>query len=246
MSVLLVIVALAVGYLCGSVSFARIVFARLRPGLPPEPQRIPTADGEAELIVTNIGATNVMMVFGAKWGLFTMAMDIAKAFVPTLGFRLLFPSQPYYLICAAAVLIGHRWPVWYGFKGGGGNSSIIGMMLAISPLGLVLTQGGGHLVGRFSPGLAYLTSVALTIPWFAWRNGVGSPQFIFAVVITTVYLLGQLPAMLQYRRLKLAGHTVDAGHTMRMMRSAASGGVPSEVRASDGSGADNPEAERPA
>jgi len=222
----LVVAAIVIGYLLGSVSFARLIFARLRPGVPPEPQRIPTTDGEAELVSNNIGAANVMMVFGARWGLFTMAMDILKAFAPTLAFRLLLPAQPYYLICAVAVLVGHLWPVWYRFQGGGGNSSIIGMMLAISPLGLLITQGGGHLVGRFSPGLAYMASVVLTIPWFAWRNGLGSPEFIFAVAITSLYVLGQLPAILEYRRLAKAGHKVDAAQTMRMMRAASRGEVP--------------------
>ncbi len=183
-----------------------------------------------------------MMAFGAKWGLLTMALDILKAFVPTLAWRLLFPAEPYYLLCAVAVLVGHVWPVWYRFQGGGGNSSVIGMMLAVSPVGLLLTQGGGHLVERFAPGVGYLASVVLTIPWFAWRNGIGSPQFAFSVAITTVYLLGQLPDLRESRRLAKAGHKVDGGELTRRMRRASKGEIPLAEATSPATDASDPSA----
>ena len=213
--------AAVVGYLIGSISFARIVFARLRPGTEPELLRTPTTDGEAELVAHAVGATNVMMVFGPKWGMATTAFDAAKAFFPALAFGLIYPDQPYDLICAVFVLVGHLWPVWYRFVGGGGNSSILGMLLAISPVGAIVTHAGGYLIGRFVPMFAYLGGVALTIPWFAWRNGLGSPEMYFAVTITVLYFLGQLPEAIQMRRLKREGHTLDIEHTMRMMRASA-------------------------
>jgi acyl phosphate:glycerol-3-phosphate acyltransferase len=220
--------AAVIGYLFGSVSFARLVFARLRPGTEPELQRIPTTDGEAAIVSPHIGATNVMMVFGARWGMLTMALDIAKAFIPTLVFGLLFPGSHYNLICAVGVLVGHLWPVWYGFAGGGGNSSILGMLLAISPVGAVVTHLGGMAIGRFAPALAYMSGVALTIPWFAWRDGPTSPEVLFAVAITVIYFLGQLPDIVQYRRLRREGHTIDVEHTMRLMKGAARRGGPAE------------------
>ncbi len=38
------------GYLIGSIQFARIIFARLAPGTDPPLQRVPTKDGQAELV----------------------------------------------------------------------------------------------------------------------------------------------------------------------------------------------------
>ncbi len=224
MSTPLIIVAGIVGYLFGSISFARLVFARLRPGTEPDLLRTPTTDGEAELVSHAVGATNVMMVFGPRWGMLTMTLDLLKAFIPTLAFGLLFPGEPYNLICAVGVLVGHLWPVWYGFSGGGGNSSILGMLLAISPIALVVTQLGGFVVGKFAPMFAYLAGVALTIPWFAWRDGVGSPEMWFGIVITVIYFLGQVPEAIALRRLSKAGHKLDVEHTMRMMRHAAKTG----------------------
>ncbi len=47
------------------------------------------------------------------------------------------PGETYALICGVAVLVGHLWPVWYRFVGGGGNSSVIGMVLAIACFNLL-------------------------------------------------------------------------------------------------------------
>ena len=220
------IVAAAVvgGYLIGSISFARIIFARLSPGTEPLLIETPTTDGKTSLVARSVGATNVMVAFGPKWGMATMALDAAKAFFPTLAFGLAFPDQPYDLICATAVLVGHLFPVWYRFSGGGGNSSVLGMLLAISPLGAVITHAGGYLIGRIAPPIAYMAGVALTIPWFAWRNGIGSPEMVFGIAITFVYCLGQLPELVKGIRIMRQGHKLDVERTMRLMKEAASGG----------------------
>jgi glycerol-3-phosphate acyltransferase PlsY len=221
---MIILLIAAGGYLIGSISFARIVFSRLKPGEEPDRIRTPTTDGQAELVSHAIGATNVMIAFGPRWGLFTTALDIAKAFVPALVLRLLFPAESYHLVAAVAVLVGHLWPVWYAFSGGGGNSSIMGMLLAISPLGLLVTHIGGMIIGKFVPMFAFLGGVALMIPWFAWRNGIFSPEAVFAVVITLLYVAGQLPEARQLRQLKREGHVLEIKHVMQLMkRSAATG-----------------------
>ncbi len=220
------LLAALLGYLIGSIQPARIVFGRLRPGTGPELIRTPTTDGEAELVSHAVGATNVMIAFGPRWGVLTMVLDATKAFLPVLAVLLLFPGESYHLVLATAVLVGHLWPIWYGFSGGGGNSSIMGMLLAISPVGLVVTHIGGMLVGKIVPTFAFLGGVALTIPWFAWRDGVFSPEAAFAVAITVVYVVGQLPEAAQMRRLKREGHELDVEHVMRLMKGSAATGRP--------------------
>jgi len=218
-----VLVAL-ISYLIGSVSFARLVFAWLRPGIPIDRLRTPTTDGQTELVAHAVGATNVMIAFGPKWGMLTSTVDLLKAFVPTLIFRLLYPDEPYFLICAIFVLIGHLWPIWYRFRGGGGNSNILGMLLAISPLGLIVTHTLGMLIGKVYPVLSFLAGVVLTIPWFALRNGIFSAETAFAIIISLLYVGGQLPEAMQMRKITKEGHVLDVDHVMRMMkRSAATG-----------------------
>ena len=209
--------AVVTGYLCGSISFARLVYARKRPGETPPLIRIPTTDGEAELVSHAIGGANVMFGLGPRWGMFVSALDMAKAFLPTLAFRLLVPG-PYYLIVPVAALVGHLVPVWYRFKGGGGNSVIIGGMLAVSPVGLVATQAPAALVGRFFPVVTFLLGNVFMIPWFWWRDGPSSPEMAYAVATNVLYLAGQAPEAFNALRLKRAGHSVDTALVIRTMK----------------------------
>lgn len=218
------LITAVVGYLIGSVSFARLVFAKLKPGEAPAVIRTPTVDGQAALISHAVGATNVMIAFGPRWGGLVSALDALKALLPTLILSWVFPENSYHLVVAVAVLTGHLWPVWHRFSGGGGNSSIMGMLLAISPLGLLMTHVGGMLIGRFLPMFAFIGGIVLTIPWFAVRDGLYSPEVAFAVTITLLYLLAEVPEIKQVRKLKRDGHELDYSHVVSMMKNAAATG----------------------
>lgn len=212
--------ALGVGYVCGSISFARIVYAWRRPGESPPPLRVPTLDGEAELVVRNaVGGTTVMLALGPRWGMLVSALDMAKAFFPTLVFLLLAPG-PSYLAVAVGVLVGHLWPVWYRFIGGGGNSVIIGGMLAVSPVGLLVTQAAGGAVGMFYPAVTFLAGNLFMVPWFWWRAGPTSPEMAYAIAINVIYLAGQVPHAIETLRMKRAGHPVDTAAVIRQMKEA--------------------------
>ena len=110
------------------------------------------------------------------------------------------------------------------FRSGGGNSSIMGMLLAISPLGLVITHAGGMLIGLFAPIFSFAGGIALTIPWFAIRDGIFSPEVVFALAITVLYVLAELPEMRQIGELKRQGHELDMRHVVSMMKRSAKTG----------------------
>lgn len=67
----------------------------------------------------NAGATNVARVFGLKAGIITLAGDMAKAALAGLA-GVLIGGQTGLSIACLACLIGHCWPVYFGFKGGKG------------------------------------------------------------------------------------------------------------------------------
>ncbi len=218
-----------IGYLIGSVSFSRLVFAWKRPGEEIEKIRSVSTDGEVEVVAHSIGATSVMMVFGKKWGLLTTFIDVAKGFFPVLILHLLYPESTYHLICGVFVLIGHLWPVWYKFKGGGGYSSIMGMLLALSPLGLIITQVGGALLGKWNQRLLFISGIFLIIPWFMIRDGLVSPEAIFALSLTVLFLLAQLPEIIEVRKFMSQGHSFDRSEVVNMMKHASSKGKKKEV-----------------
>ena len=83
----------------------------------------------------NLGATNTLIVLGAKSGMVVMVFDIAKAFLASHIARRLFPRQYYAgLLAGTGAVFGHCFPCHMKFKGGKGVASFVGMMLAHDPL----------------------------------------------------------------------------------------------------------------
>ncbi len=218
-----------IGYFIGTISVARLIFAWKKPGEKVETIRSISTDREVEVVTHQIGATNVMMVFGRRWGVTTMVMDVIKGFLPVLILHLLYPNDYYHLVVGITILMGHLWPVWYKFKGGGGYSSILGMMLAISPLGLVVTQVGGALIGKWKQRLLFLSGIVLMIPWFMFRDGLLSPETLFALVITLSYVLAQLPEIIKVKKLMGQGYTFDRNQVVNMMKHASKMGQAQEM-----------------
>lgn len=210
----------AAGYLIGSISFARIILAIKRPGEEPARIRTVSIDGEAVITTHAVGATSVMIALGRKWGLTTVLLDLLKAFIPMSLIRIIYPAESYYLLCGIFVLFGNIFPVWHHFKGGGGHSTILGMMLAVSPLGFLVTQVTGMVIGMAFPAFSFMASVGLSIPWFILTKGIGSHETAFAFVMTLVYLLAQSPEHLQYLRHRKAGHVFDTKQVINMMKHA--------------------------
>ena len=89
----------------------------------------------------NVGGTNVARAAGKAWGAAVIALDIAKGFVaagPVAGlfFRQAMPvsAEVFGVICGAAAVAGHNWPVWLGFRGGKGVATSVGVFFALTPI----------------------------------------------------------------------------------------------------------------
>ena len=118
-------IAVLLAYLLGSLSFAVLV-SRLA-GLPD-----PRTHGSG-----NPGATN-MLRSGRQWAaLVTLIGDLAKGWL-AVSFAIFFHHHGYapaWAIAASvvAVLLGHIFPLFFGFKGGKGVATALGVLLALSP-----------------------------------------------------------------------------------------------------------------
>ncbi len=121
----LILVAVA-AYLIGSISFA-VVVSRLM-GLPD-----PRTFGSK-----NPGATNILRGgsrWAAAWVLLGDAFKgwLAVWFTATVALPL--GALPQALAVASlAVFIGHGYPIFFGFKGGKGVATALGVLLALSPV----------------------------------------------------------------------------------------------------------------
>jgi len=87
----------------------------------------------------NIGATNVMRTSGRAAGAATLLLDIAKGYVAVwLAGRLTGQDMVWMSLAALAVMAGHAYPVFLGFKGGKAVASVVGAFLCLTPWALAV------------------------------------------------------------------------------------------------------------
>jgi glycerol-3-phosphate acyltransferase PlsY len=121
MSAKMILFALA-GYVLGSVSFA-VLLVRRRTGGDIRDQ------GSG-----NAGATNVLRAHGKGLAAAVAAADVAKGAAAVLLARA-FTADPRVAAAAAlAAIVGHVFPLFYGFRGGKGVATAVGAFLALAPL----------------------------------------------------------------------------------------------------------------
>ena len=79
------------------------------------------------------GATNAMRVLGKKAGILTLLGDTAKGMLAVeIGILLL--GRDGGLAAGLFVVIGHIWPAFFGFNGGKGIATTLGVLLILQPL----------------------------------------------------------------------------------------------------------------
>jgi len=87
----------------------------------------------------NVGATNAMRAAGRAAGALALLLDVAKGVAPVLVARAL-GAPPLVESCAATLaVLGHMYPVWLGFHGGGkGVATAAGALGALAPVPALL------------------------------------------------------------------------------------------------------------
>lgn len=86
----------------------------------------------------NTGATNVLRTMGWKYGLITFFGDMLKAVAACLIGKWLTGELYGMMLAGLAVVLGHNWPAFFGFKGGKGVASSCGVMVCCFPLPAVI------------------------------------------------------------------------------------------------------------
>jgi glycerol-3-phosphate acyltransferase PlsY len=118
-----------VAYLLGSISTA-IITCRLM-GLPD-----PRSGGSR-----NPGATNVLRLGGKKAAAITLLGDMLKGLLPVLVAVLLNMSDEVIAATGLAAFLGHLYPIYYGFAGGKGVATMLGVLLGAQWLVGLITVG---------------------------------------------------------------------------------------------------------
>lgn len=164
-------------YLLGSISSA-IIVCRLM-GLPD-----PRTQGS-----NNPGATNVLRIGGRKAAAITLLGDSLKGFIPVAVCHLLDRSEPVFALVGGAAFLGHLYPVFFGFRGGKGVATALGMQFG-------LHWAIGAAVGAtwlFMAKVANISSLAALISmllapiyiWLIWPAG----ELIVMQILVTLLLI---------------------------------------------------------
>jgi acyl phosphate:glycerol-3-phosphate acyltransferase len=119
------ILLIAAAYLLGSVSSA-VVVCRLR-GLPD-----PRTEGSG-----NPGATNVLRIGGKRAAIVTLFGDSLKGLLPLVVGHILPVPVAALAATGLAAFLGHLYPVFFGFRGGKGVATALGVQFGLYwPIGL--------------------------------------------------------------------------------------------------------------
>ncbi len=128
-----ILASAAIGYAIGSIQFGLII------------GRITRGVDVRDYGSGATGATNVIRTSGAGPGVATILLDIGKGVVPVaigigLGHAASLSHDDRAWVAAVggfAAVVGHVWPVWYGFRGGKAVASGFGAALMMNPLASV-------------------------------------------------------------------------------------------------------------
>lgn len=144
-------------YLIGSISTAILTCTYM--GLP-DPRTVGS---------NNPGATNVLRHGGKKAAALTLFGDLLKGLIPVLIGQVLGLDYTWLIIIGLAAFLGHLYPLYYGFKGGKGVATAIGVFLGVNLWGGLIFVGIWLLMakGFKISSLAALIATALS-PLYFW------------------------------------------------------------------------------
>jgi glycerol-3-phosphate acyltransferase PlsY len=120
MAFFLFLFCVAVAYVVGSVCSAVIV---CRIFALPDPR----LEGSK-----NPGATNVLRLAGKQYAIIVLITDMLKGLFPVLLAKSLGAGPTIIGFTSLAAVLGHMYPVFFGFKGGKGVATAIGALLGIN------------------------------------------------------------------------------------------------------------------
>ena len=116
------LIKVVLSYLLGSI-VGGLVVGRLRGGV--DIRRLGSG---------NAGGTNALRTQGKVFALWVMVIDIGKGWLATRVIAPFHATEPFGWVavaCGIAAIVGHVYPLWYGFRGGKGVATLVGAALGL-------------------------------------------------------------------------------------------------------------------
>jgi glycerol-3-phosphate acyltransferase PlsY len=175
-----IVLIVVCSYLCGNISFSRIIAKTQHQDI-------------TKLGSGNPGSTNVMRNYGLKFGVLNLALDIIKAVVPCLTVYLTTGSIVYLYIAGLSVMLGHVFPVFFRFKGGKGIASMLGVFMVADPVATCIVMVCAFfcwLIFKYGSVSSFLCITALTVTEGIKAKVLPSPdRQIVCVILFVIFCL---------------------------------------------------------
>ncbi len=184
MDILWLVISAIVGYLLGSINGA-VLISKIFYGSDIR------SHGSG-----NAGTTNMLRTFGKKAAAGTFLVDLLKGVVAALlcGFFVSFVGSKIGYDMGACVggafaILGHNWPLYFGFKGGKGVLTSFAVLVVLTPLSALCALGVFIIVVAISRYVS-LGSIlaALTLPGFTWLFAGFTPVFYLGLVAAVLLI----------------------------------------------------------
>lgn len=154
-------------YLLGSISFSYLIAKKIK--------KIDIRSQGSG----NAGATNTLRVLGIGPAITVLLLDVVKGILPILLAMLLTDQPLVHVAAGLAAIIGHNWPIYFGFRGGKGVATSIGVMATLM------------LLPALTAGVIAILSIVFT-------RYVSLGSLLFAVLTPVVALLFMVIPSLSY------------------------------------------------
>ena len=149
----------------------------------------------------NAGATNALRTQGKRIAFWVLVIDLVKGWIAT---QLIAPSllpgiapaapaaHPWCVtVCGLAVILGHVYPLWFGFRGGKGVATLVGAVLGIHPwllLPMVLTWLAAVMLFGFVGLASMLSAFALAVALALSAGSPRAPLLTYGILVALLIL----------------------------------------------------------
>lgn len=178
------ILVIVLGYLLGSIPFAYIL-AR-------------TVKGIDIRRSGNVGTLSVMREVGTIAGLANLVLDIGKGSLAVGVAQWLHLPSMFVFAAGFAAILGHSWPVFIRFKGGGAVATTLGVLLGLAPLAFGVSFAIIVVVILFTSNFRFGAGVGLLfLPLFIWLFGGHISLIVYSLVLPLFLVLRNIPKFKQ-------------------------------------------------
>ena len=132
----------------------------------------------------NMGAANAYRQLGPKIGVMVGIVDAAKGALAVLIAMATNAPQIVVLLVGAAAVFGHNWPIFLGFRGGRGESTTIGVLLAVVTIPMLILAApaiAAHFILRDTTKAAVFIFVPL--PLVCWLTGLSGTLILYSIAL---------------------------------------------------------------